>query len=383
MQIAGLRVAWNPAGTAQVLASSTFVVTTPGTRIQTVALTDAAGKTTDVIVSGGALVGDAARTYRMVTLNFLETGGDGYPFPKFRTENPTRYNLIDLTGGAAAGFGVTGFEQDAFADHMLASYPLSGSGYQLADTPVSGDLRLQNTVVRTATRFTPFATASAVTMLEDTASTGSISLSDPDTAVTALTATVSVADPTLVSATVTGTGASRVLNISPLTNRNGATSISVTISDGEESYTVVVAATVTPVNDAPQAANATISATVGTAKTGTLPGTDVDGGTLTYSKVSDPTKGTLSIVAATGAYTYTANAGTSGTDSFTYKVNDGSLESNIATVSISILPADGSGSSGTSGSSDDDSSRCGIGSGLAVMLLSMMLGMSAVLRRRK
>src|SRR5690606_27894646 len=42
--------------------------------------------------------------------------------------------------------------------------------------------------------------------------------------------------------------------------------------------------------------------------------------------------------AATGAFTYTPNAGETGTDSFTFKANDGALDSNIATVSVTSQP---------------------------------------------
>ena len=382
-QVSGLRFSWNPAGTAQVLAGGSFAVTTPGTRVQTVVINDVAGKPVDVVVSAGALVGDPARTFRVVTLNFLETGGDSYPFPKYRTENPTRYSLVDLSAAASAGFSVTGFEQDAFADHMLATYPLSGAGYQRADTAASADLRIQNTTLRTATQFAPFAAASAVTTAEDTASTGTITLTDPDTAAATLITTVTVANPTLLGATLTGTGtgtgATRTLNLTPLTNRNGATTVTVTVSDGVESTTTAVVVTVTPVNDAPLAANAAVTATVAVALAGNLIADDVDGGALTFSTVSNPTKGTATVVAGTGAFTYTANAGASGTDTFTFKVNDGGLDSNIATVTVTIVAAGGGGSSGSSGG---DSNSCGLGGGVSAMLLLLLLAMTAVLRRR-
>jgi hypothetical protein len=55
---------------------------------------------------------------------------------------------------------------------------------------------------------------------------------------------------------------------------------------------------------------------------------------LTYSVVSAPSHGTLS---GTGASrTYTPAAGYSGADSFTFKASDGTLESNTATVSITV-----------------------------------------------
>ncbi|NEU06697.1 hypothetical protein GZH53_00070, partial [Flavihumibacter sp. R14] len=41
---------------------------------------------------------------------------------------------------------------------------------------------------------------------------------------------------------------------------------------------------------------------------------------------------------ADGSFTYTPNANFNGTDSFTYKVSDGTLESNIATVTLTVTP---------------------------------------------
>ena len=92
-------------------------------------------------------------------------------------------------------------------------------------------------------------------------------------------------------------------------------------------------------NDAPVAAAASLSTNEGVIANSTLSATDVDGDALTYSIVSNATIGTATITnATTGAYTYTPNLGVSGVDSFTFKVNDGSVDSNIAMVNVSIAP---------------------------------------------
>ena len=65
-----------------------------------------------------------------------------------------------------------------------------------------------------------------------------------------------------------------------------------------------------------------------------LLGTDADGNNLTYQQTTDPQYGTLSITGS-NAY-YTPNANYNGQDSFQYKVHDGSLDSNVATVTINI-----------------------------------------------
>ena len=73
-----------------------------------------------------------------------------------------------------------------------------------------------------------------------------------------------------------------------------------------------------------------------TAKAVTLTATDADNDPLTYTIVSGPQNGTLS---GNGTnQTYTPNANYNGSDSFTFTVNDGTGDSNIATVSITVTP---------------------------------------------
>ena len=65
---------------------------------------------------------------------------------------------------------------------------------------------------------------------------------------------------------------------------------------------------------------------------------DANGDPLTYTIVRQGSKGTATITdPATGAYTYTPNANQFGSDSFTFKVNDGTSDSNTATMAVTIL----------------------------------------------
>jgi Ca2+-binding RTX toxin-like protein len=68
----------------------------------------------------------------------------------------------------------------------------------------------------------------------------------------------------------------------------------------------------------------------------TLTATDATNDPLTYTVLTEPDNGTLSGTAPN--LTYTPNANFSGSDSFTFKVNDGTADSNIATVSITVTP---------------------------------------------
>jgi autotransporter-associated beta strand protein len=68
----------------------------------------------------------------------------------------------------------------------------------------------------------------------------------------------------------------------------------------------------------------------------TLVATDADNNPLTYSIVNQPANGTLS--GTPPNVTYTPDADSNGSDSFTFKVNDTVEDSNIATISITVNP---------------------------------------------
>ena len=88
----------------------------------------------------------------------------------------------------------------------------------------------------------------------------------------------------------------------------------------------------------PVASDAGIATMMDTPVNGTLSASDADGDPLTYSLVSNGTLGMAVITDAnTGAFTYTPNAGVTGTDSFTFVANDGMADSNIATVTVTIM----------------------------------------------
>ena len=69
----------------------------------------------------------------------------------------------------------------------------------------------------------------------------------------------------------------------------------------------------------------------------TLTATDPGGNALTYAIVSQPKSGTITnLDEDTGSLVYTSNAGFTGKDSFTFKANDGTVDSNTATVAITV-----------------------------------------------
>ncbi|MDL1916138.1 tandem-95 repeat protein, partial [Anaerolineae bacterium CFX4] len=109
-----------------------------------------------------------------------------------------------------------------------------------------------------------------------------------------------------------------------------------------DSNVATVTITVNPVNDAPVAVNDAYATDEDTTLNVAAPGvltndTDIDGDPLTAVLVVGPTNGTLTLN-GDGGFVYTPNANFNGSDTFTYKANDGTADSNVATVTITVNP---------------------------------------------
>jgi predicted outer membrane repeat protein len=96
-------------------------------------------------------------------------------------------------------------------------------------------------------------------------------------------------------------------------------------------------------NIAPVANNDSYSTNEDTALNVPAPGvlgndSDADSDSLTAILVSGPAHGTLTLN-PNGSFTYTPATNYSGSDSFSYKANDGTADSNIATVSLTVVSA--------------------------------------------
>src|SRR5207249_7776811 len=105
-----------------------------------------------------------------------------------------------------------------------------------------------------------------------------------------------------------------------------------------DSNVATVSITVTAVNDAPVAVDDAFTTAEDTPLTGNVLSNDTDvdtGTTLTAAIVANPTHGTVTLV-STGAFTYTPAPNYNGSDSFTYKASDGTADSNVATVAITV-----------------------------------------------
>ncbi|MBF0192644.1 MAG: cadherin domain-containing protein, partial [Magnetococcales bacterium] len=115
-----------------------------------------------------------------------------------------------------------------------------------------------------------------------------------------------------------------------------AIDVIVTDADGLTATQAVTIA-VSNVYEAPVASAGSLSVTEDQTATGTLVATSPEGNTLTYSVGTQGALGTVTITnAATGAYSYTPGANASGSDSFTFTVNDGVQDSSAATVTVTL-----------------------------------------------
>lgn len=104
---------------------------------------------------------------------------------------------------------------------------------------------------------------------------------------------------------------------------------------------------------------------------GIFEASDPDGDPLTYALIDPPAFGTLSFDSTTGDYAYLADPGYVGSDSMSFEVSDGVKISKIATVSINVKAAGGSGGG-----------KHGFLGALALPMLPL-LGLLAFLRRRR
>jgi VCBS repeat-containing protein len=127
----------------------------------------------------------------------------------------------------------------------------------------------------------------------------------------------------------------------PVADFNGSDSFTYRVSDdngGMDTATVTI--TVTAVNDAPVAADDAYATNEDTFLIVAAPGVlgndaDVEGDPVTAVLDTDVSNGSLTLN-SDGSFDYTPDVDFNGADSFTYLANDGTADSNVATVTITV-----------------------------------------------
>ena len=264
-----------------------------------------------------------------LALTLAGTDVDGDALTWEVTQGPVSGTLTGtppaLTYAPAAGFTGTDSFQFQVSDGQASSAPatvtLTVTG-PVNDAPIAG--------------------GQAVFTAEDTAL--AITLAATDEEGDALTYEVATAP---VHGTLGGTAPALVFTPAP--DFHGLDALTFRVSDGTSwSAEATVEIGVAPVNDRPVATPLAASTEQGTPLPLTLAASDVDGDGLRYELGAPPAHGTLA--GALPAVTYSPLAGFYGTDTFTFRVDDGRFYSEAATVTITVSPSStpsGGGGCGT------------------------------------
>jgi VCBS repeat-containing protein len=195
------------------------------------------------------------------------------------------------------------------------------------------------TITVTPVNDTPVANNDSYGVAEDTTlnvSTPGVLANDSDVENNSLTA-VLVTNVSSGTLTLNGDGS---FSYVPNSGFNGADSFTYTANDGAVSNTATVTINVSSVNDTPVALADTYSTNEDATLTVTIPGvltndSDADLDPLSAVLVTNVSNGSLSL-ASDGSFVYTPNLNFNGTDSFTYKANDGTVDSSTVTVTITV-----------------------------------------------
>jgi hypothetical protein len=128
--------------------------------------------------------------------------------------------------------------------------------------------------------------------------------------------------------------------VTPVANKYGSSTITVTVSDGNKTRSDTFVVKVNSVNDAPvivQGSSTNISVIEDTSKSISLSVTDIDSTIFTWSIYSNPSHG-FALISGTGVsktMTYRPSPNYHGSDSFKVRVSDGAL-TDIITINVAV-----------------------------------------------
>jgi hypothetical protein len=282
------------------------------------------------------------------------------------TETGLTYANAPAIGGSSLGGAIAPtlntyveipLATSAVPGNAIASLAVKSDGTDSAifNTKEAGSNPPQLVITQSGgTNTAPTANAASATTAEDTPVAVGLAGSDPETCELTFSivspptkgslgsiggAPCSAGSPNTDTATETYT---------PNANATGADSFTYKVNDGTaDSPAATASLTITPVNDPPTANAASATTAQDTPVAVALGGSDVETCELTFSIVSPPANGSLGTIGAapctsgnpnadSASVTYTPNAGYTGPDSFTYTVNDGTIDAPAATASLTV-----------------------------------------------
>ncbi|MFW5691000.1 MAG: Ig-like domain-containing protein [Chloroflexota bacterium] len=123
----------------------------------------------------------------------------------------------------------------------------------------------------------------------------------------------------------------------PLDSAGTYPGVVISVTDGELGDSETITITITQTNQPPVAIGQSLTTQEDTPLDFSLMGSDPDGGSLIYTVIGGPFNGSID-TSALPAVRYTPNPNYNGPDEITFKVSDGALESDPATVSITVTP---------------------------------------------
>lgn len=189
-----------------------------------------------------------------------------------------------------------------------------------------------NSVNLSVSMLPPVATNGSLALNADTVGNGSLNGSNPCGCGTLNYSVVQQASHGTVTITNAATGA---FSYTPTAGYLGSDSFTFQLANG---FGTSAAATesITVKDVAPTANAGSISTIVNQAVSGTLSATPGYAEQKLSYAVTQPAHGAVTVTAATGAFTYTPDAGFVGTDSFTFTAGDGTLTSGSATITVTV-----------------------------------------------
>ena len=311
----------------------------------------ASGNQIDVQGAGAKIIINGANTLK----GNIKTGNNDQTLTI--NKNQSAIGTITMGSGTlnlvlAADVTSAAFVDNSSADWGTGTLAVTGAGVnevsfgtdaagitaaQLAQITMDGFSATINSTGHINSNVAPVAVDDTLTVAEDASVTSKdVIANDTDADANTLS---------LKAVTTAGTGTVAVnddglsVNYTPFADFNGTETITYTVSDGERTdATGTLTVTVNPVNDTPIASAQSVTTIEDISIKISLSGSDIDGDTLTYEVVTSPLNGTVNLTEDKA--TYIPNSEYFGSDSFTYKTNDGTIDSSVETISISVTSND-------------------------------------------